>query len=47
MRIVASAEPFAYDRIYGHFFDRVIPSGAKQAMRVSADRYIAAIKGAR
>jgi hypothetical protein len=45
--IVAAAAPFAYDRIYGHYFDRVIATGAKQAMRASAERYIAAIGGTR
>jgi hypothetical protein len=43
--IGAALEPFAYDRIYGHFFDRVIPANAKQAMQVSVERYIAAVGG--
>ena len=37
--------PFAYDAIYGHYFDRVIRTGAKQAMQASVDRYIAAVGG--
>jgi hypothetical protein len=37
--------PFAYDRIYGHFFDRIITTDAKQAMQVSIDRYVAALGG--
>jgi hypothetical protein len=43
--IAASLVPFAYDTIYGHFFDRVIATGAKLAMQVSVARYIAAING--
>jgi glyoxylase-like metal-dependent hydrolase (beta-lactamase superfamily II) len=38
-------EPFAYDRIYGHYFDRIIPVGAKEAMRASVERYAAAVGG--
>jgi hypothetical protein len=38
-------EPFAYDRIYGHYFDRFIPVGAKEAMRASVERYAAAVGG--
>lgn len=37
-------EPFAFDRIYSHFFDRVIPAGAKEALKVSVARYVDAIK---
>jgi len=43
--ISAALAPFAYDRIYGHYFDRIIPAGAKEAMRVSVERYIAALGG--
>jgi len=43
--IAAALAPFAFDTIYGHFFDRVIATGAKQAMQVSVARYIAAING--
>jgi hypothetical protein len=39
--------PFAFDVIYGHYFDRVIPSGAKQVVANSVARYIAAIEGKR
>ena len=45
--IAAALEPFAYDRIYGHYFDRVIPSGAKQVMAASVERYVGAINGTR
>jgi hypothetical protein len=44
-RIGAMLEPFAFDVIYGTFFDRVIPRGGKGAVRRSAARYIAAIQG--
>jgi hypothetical protein len=43
--IAAALAPFAYDTIYGHFFDRVIATGAKEAMQASVARYIAAING--
>jgi hypothetical protein len=40
-------EPFAFDQIYGHYFDRVIEHAAKDALRASVTRYIAAIRGER
>jgi glyoxylase-like metal-dependent hydrolase (beta-lactamase superfamily II) len=43
--IGAALAPFSYDRIYGHFFDRVIPANAKQAMEISVERYAAAVGG--
>jgi hypothetical protein len=43
--IAAALAPFAYDTMYGHFFDRVIATGAKRAMEVSVERYVKAIKG--
>jgi len=43
--IAAALAPFAYDTMYGHFFDRVIATGAKQAMEVSVERYVRAISG--
>lgn len=42
-RIVAAVEPFAYDRLYSGWWERVIPSDAKNAVRRSAERYIRAI----
>ena len=44
-RIVTMTEPFAYDAVYGPFFDRVISDGGKDAVRRSAARYLAAIEG--
>ncbi|HEY8598889.1 MAG TPA: MBL fold metallo-hydrolase [Thermomicrobiales bacterium] len=44
-RVVAAVEPFTYDRIYGAWWGRIIPTGAKEAVARSAERYIAAIEG--
>jgi hypothetical protein len=43
-RIAAALAPFAFDRIYGIFFDRVIPAGAKQALQASVARYLAVVR---
>jgi hypothetical protein len=43
--VAAALEPFAFDVIYGHFFDRVIATGAKQILQKSVARYLAAIAG--
>jgi hypothetical protein len=43
-RIVSSVEPFEFDRIYGAFPGKVVPTDAKQAVRRSADRYVRALK---
>ena len=45
VRIGATLEPFAFDVIYGAFFDRVIPRGGKDAVRRSVARYIAIVTG--
>jgi hypothetical protein len=39
--------PFAFDVIYGHYFDRVIASDAKRVLERSVARYVAAIEGKR
>ena len=44
--IAAALEPFAYEAIYGHYFDRVIAADGKRLMKVSVERYLRAI-GAR
>jgi hypothetical protein len=44
--IAAALEPFRFDTIYGHYFDRVIPRGGKQILEISVKRYVAAINGA-
>jgi hypothetical protein len=44
-RIVQAVEPFAYDRIYGAFWDMVIDRDGKAAVAESAQRYLRAIGG--
>ena len=39
--------PFVFERLYGHYFDRVISSDAKSVLEKSVARYIAAIEGTR
>jgi hypothetical protein len=39
-------EPFTFDTIYGHFFDRVVAKNGKQALANSVRRYVAALAGA-
>ena len=43
--IAAALAPFAFDAVYGHYFDRVIPSDAKAILEKSVARYLAAIAG--
>jgi len=43
--IAAALEPFAFDTIYGHYFDRVIPTGGKEILAISVKRYVEAING--
>lgn len=38
-------EPFAFERIYGHYFDRIIAANAKPVLRASVKRYLDAIGG--
>jgi hypothetical protein len=38
-RIVSALEPFAFDRIYGAWWDRNVRSDAKEALLRSAERY--------
>src|SRR5712671_4776179 len=45
--IAAALAPFRFDAIYGHYFDRVIPTGAKEVLKKSVDRYVAAISDKR
>jgi glyoxylase-like metal-dependent hydrolase (beta-lactamase superfamily II) len=39
--------PFSFERIYGHYFDRVIAKEAKSVLEKSVARYIAAVEGTR
>jgi hypothetical protein len=43
--IGAALAPFKFDRVYSHFFDLVLPAGAKQSLQASIERYVAAIGG--
>jgi hypothetical protein len=38
--IVASVEPFEFERVYGAWWERVVRSDGKAAVRRSAERYI-------
>jgi glyoxylase-like metal-dependent hydrolase (beta-lactamase superfamily II) len=44
-RIVEAVEPYAFDRIYGGWWDSIVVSDAKAAAKRSAERYIRAIRG--
>jgi hypothetical protein len=44
--IANALAPFRFDRIYGHYFDRVIPTGGEQVLQASVARYIKAIGAA-
>lgn len=43
--IVEAVEPYPYDRIYGAWWERVVPENAREGVRFSAERYIAALEG--
>lgn len=43
-RVAAHVEQFAFDRLYGNF-DRMIPTAAREAVRRSADRHTAWVRG--
>ena len=42
--ILSALEPYAFDRIYGAWWDRIVRSDAKAAVRRSADRYISKLR---
>lgn len=42
-QIISAIDPFAYDRIYSSWAGKVIQSDAKQAVKISTERYIQAI----
>ncbi|HEY0351664.1 MAG TPA: hypothetical protein VGC48_06050, partial [Gemmatimonadales bacterium] len=44
-QIVDYVKPYAFDRIYGGWWDRVIDRDGKAAIHRSADRYIRWIEG--
>lgn len=43
--IVSAVQPFAYDRIYGAWWDKIIAEKAQEGVAFSAERYIRAIDG--
>lgn len=44
-RLAATVEPFAFEAIYGAFWDTHIPAGGKAVVRRSAERYACALRG--
>ncbi len=44
-RLLAALEPLEYDRLYSSWWDKVVESGAKAAVRRSGARYLEAIRG--
>ena len=44
-RIGAALAPWTFDRIYGAWWDRVVPTGAKAAVGRSIERYVRALRG--
>jgi hypothetical protein len=46
-KIGAALKPFAFETIYGHYFDRVIAKDGKAVLEASVARYVAAIEGKR
>jgi hypothetical protein len=44
-RMAAAVEPFAYDAIYGAWWDAIIPADGPEIVRRSADRYSRALRG--
>jgi glyoxylase-like metal-dependent hydrolase (beta-lactamase superfamily II) len=45
--IRAALRPFAFETIYGHYFDRVIAKDAKAVLETSIERYAGAVEGKR
>ena len=44
-RIAATVQPYAFDRVYGAFWGRVIWEGGKAAVAHSAERYVRWVEG--
>jgi hypothetical protein len=45
--IGAALRPFVFEKIYGHYFDRVIARDAKAVLEASITRYVEAVEGKR
>ena len=43
--VTKAVEPYNFDRLYGAWWDAIIPANAKERVRLSAERYIKAIEG--
>jgi len=43
--IAAALAPFQFNRVYSHFFERVLAADAKRILHESVERYVAAIGG--
>jgi len=43
--VAAAVEPYAYDAIYGAFWDRVIPVDAKRTLAQSVERHVQWLRG--
>jgi hypothetical protein len=46
-RIGQALTPYSFERIYGHYFDRVIARDGKSVLEKSIARYVAALEGKR
>jgi glyoxylase-like metal-dependent hydrolase (beta-lactamase superfamily II) len=44
-RMVEKLEPYEFDRVYGAWWNRVVTADGKNAVRRSAERYVAALEG--
>lgn len=44
-KIGAALAPYSFERIYGHYFDRVIAAQGKRVLELSIARYLACIAG--
>jgi hypothetical protein len=43
--VAKAVEPYAFDRIYGAWKERIVQSDAKAAIARSVERYVKAIEG--
>jgi hypothetical protein len=46
-KINTALQPFSFETIYGHYFDRVIATDGKAVLEASVARYVAAVEGRR
>ena len=44
-RIADTLEPWPFEALYGGWWERVIPAGAKQVMAASVEQYVDAVTG--